>query len=473
MSSAEQPKNILDFIAQQQALLISSGLPIDGFENNRAVSPVALITYDGQKKGVCVGIDGENKFMAVESNLPAGFSPNSFIGWKSRVILLDHLHGLTVGQLGYGEVGVKRSPSLMSGDLVEAEIGFEEATHVEERGSQRLIVPIKDMVRFMASGGRIGVFNGGGMSEDNAVVLESALNGQRFGHVLFTRPSGLDKGITGVDPLTGLYAFYHGLNEGVIDHALSRNVREWVDILGDNIDKKYFQFEDDARLEIFRSVVIANIYGLNTAKGADKERHLEWLKNHLIIQSKVSKLLWGDPEKEEVDKLNAQANDLVDGVIIKNPDYPVISAAPVVSVKTEKKPLIQVAEGAALSRLRSGTVRDLRHILRDADGRFEDFVDNLFRENNTEWYRMGKYLDALFNFIPIAVSRAEVSDLEILIQELRLWPTSSEKVWEYEIHNDPATHLPIISFGSWHDPQTLDSFLNEAEKRLREIKKGS
>lgn len=335
MSSAEQPKNILDFIADQQASLISKGLSADRLENNREVSPVALITYDDQKKGVYVGIDRENKFMAVEGTLPAGFRPNSFIGWKSRVLLLDHFDGLTVGQLGYGEVGVTRSSSLMSGDLVEVKIGFDNIDH-QQRSSQPLTVPIKDMVRFMASGGRIGVLNGGGRPEDIAVVLESTLNKKSFGYVLFTRPSGLDSRIKEIDSIKGLRVFYHGLNEGVIDHALSRNVREWVNTLGDNMERGYFQFEDDARLEIFRSVIIARICGLDTAREADKEIYLEWLKNHLFVHSGWTSLLRGDPKADVIDRLNAQANELVDRAIIKNPDYPVISAAPVVSVKTEK-----------------------------------------------------------------------------------------------------------------------------------------
>lgn len=85
---------------------------------------------------------------------------------------------------------------------------------------------------------------------------------------------------------------------------------------------------------------------------------------------------------------------------------------------------------------------------------------------------MGQYLKALFNFIPNAESRTEFTDLEILIKELRSWPASHDRVWRYEFFNNPKTHLLAVLFFVYYDPQTLDSFLDKAEERLREVKKG-
>lgn len=403
------------------------------------ITPVGMIVFAEKTKAVALGATYEGSLLTSYLELPQEVNWERIMGRTGRILNLDHLHDISIGQLDMAGVSIGTFPSIRGSSSVAIHINY---TNVPDQEKKVHILDEEEMLAVLTGrAGGITIFDGAGLPEDNALLFEKEVAGQNLGWLFFFRPE--DGNNWGADSVSGLWSFFKSLNQEFIENVPDPTQKEALSVLARDIRMGGLKFKSDVREELFRSQVIAHARMFERTEGRE---YLDFLKRNLVS---FRLDLW------ELLVLSAgfELRKYLDFVELPDKSSTVeASVSRLILTDRLKHESLEEEEGLGIYKLLQ--TEKARRIRKAAE---DDYGDNK--------PSMRTYLNELAFYVMEARTKEEFEDIETLLDEYREW-NHGVNYWYCEIDFDDSKAKVKFS-ESWYSNSHKRTMLNEFEKQLQ------
>lgn len=254
---------------------INRALVISPQTEGLEITPVGMVVYAEKTKAVALGATYEGNLLTSYLDLPEDVNWDQIMGRTGRILNLDRLQDISIGQLDFAGVSIGTFPSIRGAPSIAIHLNY---TRVLDQAKSVHILDEEEMLGvLMGKVGGITIFDGAGLPEDNAFLCEKNVAGKNLGWLFFFRPENGNN--WGADSVLGLWSFFKSLNEEFIENAPNPTQKEALSVLVRDIRMGSLKFKSDVRKELFKAQVIAYARMFERTEGRE---YLDFLKKHLV-----------------------------------------------------------------------------------------------------------------------------------------------------------------------------------------------
>ncbi|MDO8657772.1 MAG: hypothetical protein Q7K55_03465 [Candidatus Levybacteria bacterium] len=397
---------------------------------------VGGIVYANNTRGIVLVEYGIDELRGFDNALREDFSLEQMDEGRGRIVALNDLNEVRVGQLDRANLSVKAYESLRGRPSVSVEIQYK---NVNDQIERRAILDEDAVLRFLTGQeGGIAIFEGWGLPEENALVFKQGKDEARRGLILFIHPNESQAGINSVK---GVREFFEELNREFTENCSTPLLSKALAELREKVRSKVINFDSPAKAEIFKAQVIANA---RLFEKTGDTKYMDYLQTHLFALS----------AKRGVTDIFRRSNDQTATLVV---DQSVNSL-----FITDRSPLQlegQIPEkGKTIyNKLKTEEAKKIR----------KD-VEPFFGLQTEEMYNYLTGIVNMVNAVYLPENLTELDDMIILLDEFKKWEKNDW--WYYTLKINEKMKIGI-SWGEGHNEHKVNRFVDDVKRVIERRRK--